>query len=143
VVSRSFDVIVIGAGVLGAFHALHAAKLGKRVLLTEKDQYPVGATVRNFGQVVPSAMSSAWFAYGIRGTAIYKEIQDEFDITVRNNGSVYIASDQDELKLIHELKDVMDDRNYGSVLLSTQQCQKSGRSSRGATAKRRFSFPTR
>ncbi|GAB3543766.1 FAD-dependent oxidoreductase [Spirosoma fluminis] len=46
-----YDLIVIGAGALGTFHAYHAAKAGLRVLLLEKDNYPVGATVRNFGQV--------------------------------------------------------------------------------------------
>jgi FAD dependent oxidoreductase TIGR03364 len=119
---QHFDVIVIGAGVLGTFHAYHAAKLGKHVLLTEKDQYPVQATVRNFGQAVPSGLASDWFDYGRRATVLYKEIQEEFDISVRNNGSVYIASDDDEQRLIHELKLMMDLRGYASQLLTPGQC---------------------
>jgi FAD dependent oxidoreductase TIGR03364 len=119
-----FDLIVVGSGILGTAHAYHAAMLGKKVLLTEKDQYPVNATVRNFGQVVPSGMSSDWFQYGVKGTAIYQQIQAEFDISARNNGSVYIASDQDEQQLIHELKQKMDSRGYESQLLTTEQCLK-------------------
>ncbi len=91
-----YDLIVVGAGILGTFHAYHAARMGKKVLLTEKDQYPVNATVRNFGQVVPSGMSGKWLDYGRRSTEIYKSIQQEFDISVRQNGSVYIASDEEE-----------------------------------------------
>lgn len=117
-----YDLIVVGSGVLGTFHAYHAARLGKKVLLTEKDHYPTQATVRNFGQVVPSGMGQAWFNFGVRGTALYKEIQSDFDISIRNNGSVYIASDEDEQRLIHELKAIMDGRNYTSELLSTDQC---------------------
>ena len=117
-----FDVIVVGAGVLGTFHAYHAARLGKKVLLTEKDQYPTQATVRNFGQVVPSGMGSEWFNYGLKGIETYRQIQSEFDISIRNNGSVYIASDDNEVQLIHELKKVMDDRSYEAQLLSTNQC---------------------
>jgi FAD dependent oxidoreductase TIGR03364 len=120
--SKRFDVVVVGAGVLGTFHALHAAGLGKSVLLTEKDQYPSQATVRNFGQVVPSGMSSDWFDFGVRSTLLYKSIQDEFDIGIRQMGSVYIASDYDEQNLLHELKTVMDSRGYDCHLLSTDSC---------------------
>lgn len=117
-----FDLIVVGAGVLGTFHAYHAAAIGKKVLLIEKDQYPVQATVRNFGQVVPSGMSSDWFEYGVYSTHLYKEIQNHYDISIRQNGSVYLASDAEEQTLIHELKAIMDDREYEAQLLSQKQC---------------------
>jgi FAD dependent oxidoreductase TIGR03364 len=117
-----YDLIVVGSGVLGTFHAIHAARMGKKVLLTEKDQYPVNATVRNFGQVVPSGMASDWFPYTLRATELYKEIQQEFDISVRNNGTLYIPSDKEELQLILELKTKMDQLDYESVLLSAADC---------------------
>lgn len=117
-----FDLIVIGSGVLGTFHAYHASKLGKKVLLVEKDQYPIQATVRNFGQIVPSGMSKEWFQFGVRGIELYKDIQTEFDISIRENGSVYIASDTEEQQLIHELKKEMDSRGYQAQLLTSAQC---------------------
>ena len=46
-----YDLVVVGGGVLGTFHAYHALKKGLRVALFEKDRQPQGATVRNFGQV--------------------------------------------------------------------------------------------
>lgn len=120
----SYDLIVVGSGILGTFHAIHAAKMGKKVLLTEKDQYPVNATVRNFGQAVPSGMPSDWLMYAIRSADIYKEIQKEFDISVRNNGTVYLSSDEDELLLINELKARMDIIGYDSQLLTAKSCHK-------------------
>ncbi len=117
-----FDLIIIGSGVLGTFHAYHASKLGKKVLLVEKDQYPIQATVRNFGQIVPSGMSKEWFQFGVRGIELYKGIQTEFDISIRENGSVYIASDTEEQQLIHELKKEMDSRGYQAQLLTSAQC---------------------
>lgn len=120
--NSTYDLIVVGSGILGTFHAIHAARLGKKVLLTEKDQYPISATVRNFGQVVTSGMSSDWFDYAIRTAELYKEIQQEFDISVRNNGTVYLASDADELQLAQELKERMDNSGYGAELLSTKEC---------------------
>ncbi|MCE7043746.1 TIGR03364 family FAD-dependent oxidoreductase [Dyadobacter sp. CY312] len=116
-----YDLVVIGAGAIGTFHAYHAALLGKKVLVLEKDQRPVNATVRNFGQVIASGMSSKWFDYGVYGTNLYKSIQERYDVSVRNNGSVYIASDDDEQQLIHELKAIYDTKGYGSELFSQKQ----------------------
>lgn len=117
-----YDLIIIGAGVLGTFHAYHAARAGKRVLLLEKDRYPVGATVRNFGQVVPSGLAGRWVGYGWRSLEIYRAIQEETDITVRENGTIYIASDQDEWTLANELHDRYQSIGYPSELLTKAQC---------------------
>jgi len=116
-----YDLIVVGGGILGTFHAYHALVLGKKVLQLEKDNYPVGATVRNFGMVVPSGMTGEWFEYGVRSLEIYRSIQKEFDISVRKNGSVYIASDDDEQTLINELKAYYDAKGYAQSLLNKKQ----------------------
>lgn len=120
--AEHYDLIVVGSGALGTFHAYHALKAGLSVLLVEMDPRPRQATVRNFGQVVPSGMSGRWFNYGLRSTAIYSEIQQTTDISVRNNGSVYIASNEDEVELLHELKSIMDGRDYPTELLSKEAC---------------------
>ncbi|MDB5240609.1 MAG: oxidase [Spirosoma sp.] len=117
-----YDLIIVGAGVLGTFHAYHAAKAGQRVLLLEKDRYPVGATVRNFGQVVPSGLAGRWFDYGRQSLTIYREIQEETDLTVRQRGTIYVASDADEWQLANELHDHYVRIGYGSELLSKAQC---------------------
>jgi FAD dependent oxidoreductase TIGR03364 len=118
----TYDLIVVGAGVLGTFHAYHAAKAGRRVLLLEKDRYPVGATVRNFGQVVPSGLAGRWFEHGRRSLEIYGDIQRETDLTIRQNGTVYIASDEAEWTLANELHDRYAELGYASELLSKAQC---------------------
>lgn len=119
--TAKYDLIVVGGGILGTFHAYHALLMGKKVLQLEKDNYPAGSTVRNFGQVVPSGMTGKWFQYGLRSLEIYQAIQEEFDITVRKNGSVYIASDEDEQTLIHELNAHYNQLGYTQTLLSKAQ----------------------
>jgi FAD dependent oxidoreductase TIGR03364 len=118
----TYDLVVIGAGALGTFHAYHAAKAGQRVLLLEKDQYPIGATVRNFGQVVPSGLAGRWFDYGRRSLEIYQDIQSQTDLAVRNNGTIYIASDADEWTLANELYNRYQTIGYDCELLSKTQC---------------------
>ncbi|MEO6313433.1 MAG: TIGR03364 family FAD-dependent oxidoreductase [Chitinophagaceae bacterium] len=121
--SIHYDLIVVGAGVLGSFHAYHACTKGLRVLLLEKDMQPQEATVRNFGQVVPSGMSRGkWQQYGRRSLEIYQSLQRRFDISVRQQGSIYIASDETELALVNELADINRNEDYPSQLLTKKSC---------------------
>lgn len=122
--TAKFDLIVVGGGILGTFHAYHALKKGLKVALIEKNSSPQGATVRNFGQVVPSGMDLKWQNFGRESLSIYKELQEETDLTVRENGSVYIASNDEEMQLIHELHQINKDNNYESVMLSKNDCIK-------------------
>ncbi|KIO51791.1 TIGR03364 family FAD-dependent oxidoreductase [Flavobacterium hibernum] len=117
-----YDLIVIGGGALGAFHAYHALEAGLKVAIIEKDKQPISATVRNFGQVVPSGMDTKWQNYGRESLKIYDDIQSRFDITVRKNGSVYLASNQEEVQLIEELSTINKHNAYESHLLTKEQC---------------------
>lgn len=117
-----YDLIVVGGGVLGAFHAYHALEAGLKVALIEKDKAPQEATTRNFGQVVPSGMDSKWQAYGRESLKIYKQIQSKFDISIRNNGSVYIASNEEEMQLLEELRVINQTNDYSSEMMSKEAC---------------------
>ena len=116
------DLIVIGGGVLGTFHAYHALQRGMRVVLIERDARPREATVRNFGQVVPSGLDSQWQAFGRDSLRIYKAIQEQFDISVRQLGSVYMASDDEETALLEELHQINQQSDYPSEMLSASEC---------------------
>ena len=121
---QKFDLIVIGGGVLGTFHAYHALKKGFSVCVLEKDQMPKGATTQNFGQVVPSGMDAKWQKLGRESLKIYKEIQSGFDISIRQNGSVYLASDDDEERLLVEMRSINNHSGYTSKMLTKTECLK-------------------
>ncbi|RXM42325.1 TIGR03364 family FAD-dependent oxidoreductase [Flavobacterium sp. YO64] len=120
--NTKYDLIVIGGGVLGTFHAYHALQKGLKVAIIEKDKLPVSATVRNFGQVVPSGMDTKWQNYGRESLKIYNDIQSQFDISIRKNGSVYLASNDEEVQLIEELSIINKNNGYESLLLTREQC---------------------
>lgn len=113
-----YDLIVVGAGVLGVFHAYHAAKMGKQVLILEKDEKPVGSTIQNFGQIVPSGLAGEWLSYARRSLDIYKDLQLKANLTVTQNGSLYIASDEDEQLLLEELHTLHQEKKHESILLT-------------------------
>lgn len=114
-----YDVICIGSGVLGTFHAYFSALKGRKVLLLDRDFTPREGTVRNFGQCVPSGQAfPEWRDFGIRGMNTYKAIQQQTDITVRPNGTCYIASDEGEMTLLEEAHARDRQTGYESVLLT-------------------------
>jgi FAD dependent oxidoreductase TIGR03364 len=119
---NKYDAVIVGGGVLGTFHAYHALELGLKVCLVEKDAYPRGATTQNFGQVVPSGMNSKWQKFGRESLKIYKEIQSQFDISIRQNGTVYLASNEEEEQLLVELRSINSGNDYASKMLTKQEC---------------------
>jgi FAD dependent oxidoreductase TIGR03364 len=117
-----YDLLIIGGGVLGTFHAYHALNKGLKVALIERNQKPQSATVQNFGQIVPSGMNPKWQQYGRESLQIYKDLQAKTDITLRTLGSIYLASDDDELQLIEEMSYINKLNEYESYLLSAKEC---------------------
>lgn len=139
--NTKYDLIVIGGGVLGTFHAYHALQKGLKVAIIEKDKLPVSATVRNFGQVVPSGMDTKWQNYGRESLKIYNDIQSQFDISIRKNGSVYLASNDEEVQLIEELSIINKNNGYESLLLTKEQCLEKYPGLRNDYAKAGLFFP--
>lgn len=119
---KKYDLIIIGGGIMGTFHAYHALKRGLKVALVEQHKAPQGATVRNFGQIVPSGMSAKWQLLGRRSIEIYQMLQAELDISVRQYGSVYLASNEEEMSLLEELAAINKENDYESHLLTKEAC---------------------
>ncbi len=101
---RQADLIVIGAGILGTFHAYFAARKGYKTLLLERNAFPNDASVRNFGILSPTIVpiESAWASYAFDSLEIYRALQREHDLTVREAGSLYLASNEVENRVLQE-----------------------------------------
>ena len=72
---RSYDVAIVGAGIVGLAHAFAARRLGKRVLLLDREASPVGASVRNFGFVTVTGQEAGdCWEKALRARAIWDEV---------------------------------------------------------------------
>ncbi|HLZ55546.1 MAG TPA: TIGR03364 family FAD-dependent oxidoreductase [Ktedonosporobacter sp.] len=102
--SRHADIIVVGAGILGTFHAYFAAQKGYKTILLERNAYPSDASTRNFGMVVRSIVEtdSEWATFARDTAEIYRAIQQEQDISVKRRGSLYLASTETERVVLQE-----------------------------------------
>jgi FAD dependent oxidoreductase TIGR03364 len=119
---RRADIIVIGAGVLGTFHAYFAARKGLRVLLLERNPWPADASIRNFG-MLPQTIVEAdgpWAGFARDSASIYRSIQEEIDITVREKGSLYLASTEAEQSVLAEFA-TRRAGNFGCVYLDAPE----------------------
>src|SRR5881392_322811 len=100
---ETFDVIVIGAGVLGSFHAYFAARRGLRTLLIERGDGPNEASVRNFGTIVPSAMTlGEWHRRAVETVSIYRELAGKLPPFLQSGGTQYLALTPGELAVLSE-----------------------------------------
>src|SRR2546421_9054983 len=100
---REWDVIVVGAGVLGAFHAWFAARRGLRTLLSERGEMPADASVRNFGTLVPSAMTPGeWHRRAVESAAVYRDLADQIRIPLQRHGTQYLATTTAEAAVLEE-----------------------------------------
>ncbi|MEN4914081.1 TIGR03364 family FAD-dependent oxidoreductase [Acinetobacter pittii] len=100
-----FDLIIVGAGILGLSAAIQAQEKGLKVCIFEKNAEPVGATRRNFGMVGTSTLThpeQQWRKYALETRSFYQRIQAETDISFAQRQSVYLANTALEWQVLNE-----------------------------------------
>ena len=103
-----YDVIVIGAGIIGCGIARELSKYNCRVLVIEKSSdVSTGTTKANSGIVhaghdaIPGTLKAK---YNVLGSKMYKELSKELDFPYDNNGAFVLGFDEQDLITLKELK---------------------------------------
>ena len=88
----SYDLAVVGAGIVGMASALAAARRGLRVVVVDRDARANGASVRNFGfvTVTGQARGEMW-SRARRTRDIWAEIAPQAGIAIQHSGLVMTA----------------------------------------------------
>jgi FAD dependent oxidoreductase TIGR03364 len=96
--------VVVGAGVLGVWHALELVRRGYQVQHLEADPAPTGASVRNFGLVwVSGRRSGEELEVAERARTRWEEVAaDTPGLGFRANGSLTVALSDGERKVMEE-----------------------------------------
>lgn len=85
--SESFDLIVVGAGIVGLAHALMGARRGWRVAVVERDQRCIGASIRNFGFVtVTGQRAGDTWRRAHRSAQVWAEVAPAAGIPILQRG---------------------------------------------------------
>lgn len=99
----SSDVAVVGAGIVGLAVAYHAAKQGKSVQVFERNDYAVGASVRNFGLLWPIGQpGGSLLQRALRSREIWQELAERANFGLQNHGSLHLAYYADEQAVMEE-----------------------------------------
>lgn len=92
---------VVGAGIVGLAHAHEARRRGLSVIVIERHDRAVGASVRNFGHVAVGALADGEaLECGLRARERWLELGGRAGIGVREVGSLVVARAADELELL-------------------------------------------
>lgn len=101
--SAHSDIIVIGGGIVGISHAVAALRQGLKVLLIERDETPRGASVRNFGTIWPIGQPQGHGReLAERSRKLWLDWHEDAAVTVRACGSLHLAREADELRVLKE-----------------------------------------
>src|SRR5262245_34495258 len=90
--SRCADVGVVGAGIVGLAHAYAAARRGYKVVLFERTNPAVGASIRNFGLIWPIGQPAGpLFQRALRSREIWRAISRDAGFWCAPSGSLHLA----------------------------------------------------
>ena len=82
-----YDLAVVGGGIVGLAHALAARRLGKRVIVIERDAANVGASIRNFGFVtVTGQQRGHQWRRALRTRDVWDEVAGPAGIANQHSG---------------------------------------------------------
>ncbi|MFN8342598.1 MAG: TIGR03364 family FAD-dependent oxidoreductase [Cyclobacteriaceae bacterium] len=99
----SADVAVVGGGVAGIAIAYQAARKGLKVVLFNREEFAVGASVRNFGMVWPIGQEpDAGLTLALRSREIWLELSKRAGFWINPSGSLHLAHELDEVDVLHE-----------------------------------------
>jgi FAD dependent oxidoreductase TIGR03364 len=88
----SYDVAIVGAGIVGLAHALAAARQGLRTVVIDRDERAVGASIRNFGFVTVSGQQDGdCWRRAMRSREVWAEVAPQAGIPILHSGLVVVA----------------------------------------------------
>lgn len=83
----TYDLIVVGAGIVGLAHAYTSARRGLKTLVLERDAQCIGASVRNFGFItVTGQRAGAHWQRAMRSREIWNQLAPQAGIEVLHRG---------------------------------------------------------
>lgn len=119
---RSADIAIVGAGIVGLAHAYMALRKGYKVVLFEREQFAIGASVRNFGLVWPIGQEPGiGLDRALRSRQHWLEVSQQAGFSLRTNGSLHVAYHEDEWKVLNEFMQLYKESAYQCSLLSPAQ----------------------
>jgi FAD dependent oxidoreductase TIGR03364 len=99
----SYDLAIVGGGILGLAHAWHAARAGLRVAVFERGGAADGASVRNFGMLAIVAQQPGPELDSARAAlAAWREVAAGAGVSLRQAGCLFVVRRPEEMVLLSQ-----------------------------------------
>ena len=98
--SDTADVVVVGSGIVGLGAAYAAARRGLRVIVVDRTDAPVGATIRNFGHLCIGAQAGQARRYADVSRELWLRLSTDAGFWLRESGTLVAARHDDEIAVL-------------------------------------------
>jgi glycine/D-amino acid oxidase-like deaminating enzyme len=97
--TSTYDVVVVGAGIVGAACAEECAREGLRVAIVDRDVVGGGATAAAMGHIVVLDDSEAQFALTRYSQQLWQQLRPELapNVEYEQRGTIWVAADDEEI----------------------------------------------
>jgi D-hydroxyproline dehydrogenase subunit beta len=118
----TYDVVIVGAGIVGAACADELARRGKRVAVVDRDVVGGGATAAGMGHIVVMDDSEAQFALTRYSQRLWHALRPEFsdDVEYEPCGTIWVAADEEELDEVRRKREYYRSREVPAKILDSK-----------------------
>ena len=116
---NSYDVAIVGAGIVGAASAYECARRGMRVVLADREMVGSGATAAGMGHIVVMDDSEAQFALTRYSQRLWQQMRSELpdDVEYEECGTIWVAADDEEMQEVERKRGYYSARGVATQIL--------------------------
>lgn len=120
--SKTYDVVIIGAGIVGSACAVECVREGLSVAIVEAGIIGGGATAAGMGHLVVMDDSEAQFALTRYSQQLWDQISDELPREVEHDacGTIWVAVDDEEMAEVRRKEKFYAERGVKTEILDAQ-----------------------
>lgn len=116
------DLAIVGGGIVGLAHAVHAVRAGLSVSVFERSPSATGASIRNFGMLAIIAQNAGpELDSASRALEHWRTVAASADIAMAQNGCLFVANAPEELAVLEEFATIATRQGRDVKLLTRDQ----------------------
>src|SRR5437588_2723777 len=121
----SFDLIIVGAGIVGAACAAECARAGLKVLVLDRGPIAGGTTAAGMGHIVVMDDSEAQFALTFFSRSLWHQLVPQLpaDVEYDRCGTLWLAADEEEMAEVHHKQRYYSERGVSVEVLGQADVQ--------------------
>ena len=125
--NATYDIVILGAGIVGAACADEFARRGIRVAVVDRDIVGGGATAAGMGHIVVMDDSEAQFALTRYSQQLWQALRTELpdDVEYEPCGTIWVAADEEEMAEVRRKHAFYTNRGVPTEILDAQRLRQS------------------